>query len=148
MNKLLPIVCVFLVCVGGSALAREPQGYINTIPEAQPASYLFPVRIDQIDGRTPEGTMGGRANIVVKAGKHKILAWMNLKNRWLGNLALPPENEWAMEFELDVQEGVTYILAGKAVPTQAQKPGEPLWEPIVYRAHGKGVNYQYGKDDK
>lgn len=150
MRTLYRLVLPCLVTALGLGLASQAfakdDGYLNTIQEPNPARHLYPVRIDLIDGHTPLGTMGGRANISVDAGNHKIVAWMNLANRWLNNVALPPENKWGMEFELEIEEGVTYILAGKAVPKDEQKPGGPLWEPIVYRAHGHGVNYKYGDD--
>jgi len=121
---------LFAMLFATAAFAAE-HGYVSAIMEPDPKEKLFPVNIEQINGKEIE--LGPINRLPV--GSNEVLVSLVFNASWGSGMAATQEQIYTKTIKLDVEKGKTYYLGAKVdtdASAQAQADGS-FWTPEIVR---------------
>jgi len=126
----LHCLAALLYCT--SVFAAEG-AFVTSLPYAISEENIYKVRIEKIDGKLQKPA----TRYQVSTGHHVLTVSLMLDVYWTPNLTDSQEKTHAKNFEVTIEEGMTYQVGAKIdinAPIESQLDGS-FWEPILYKAY-------------
>lgn len=128
----LALAPVLAMIFATAALAAE-HGFVSGLLHAEPKDNLFPVNIEQVNGKDAEFGPNHPAHV----GSNKVLVSLVFNSEWGTGMSQTQGMVYSKTIELDVEKGKTYYIGAKVdtnASEEAQKDGS-FWTPVVTEVH-------------
>lgn len=132
MKKVFVLAFLAVSVFFAAQVVAHDNGYLTTIPNANPSKGVFEVNIEKVDGKEP----GLGVNTSVKPGSHEVRVSLVFNPEWGGAaLQLTERDIYYANITVDVEAQKTYFLGAKVNinATTDEVAAGTFWEPIVYR---------------
>lgn len=126
------LVPVLAMIFSTAALAAE-HGFITGLLHAEPRDNLFPVSIEQINGKDAEFGPEYPAHV----GTNKVLISLVFNAEWGEGMSQTQDNVYSKVIEVEVEKGKTYYIGAK-VDTNASEAAQEdgsFWTPVIAEVH-------------